>query len=62
MLYEVITHLLDADLLEIEAVVDFHGAGLDPRTILVVAPVAGYFADVDLGVEVGREGLAVAVV
>ena len=52
--------LLGAD---VRREVEVHGpgerVGLDPFTVLVVAAAGGDFADVDFGVEVGGEGLAV---
>ena len=42
-----------------ERFVDFERTGLNPFAILVIAALLGDFADVDFGVEVGGESLAV---
>ena len=52
-------HILLADLVEGILALDAHGRDLHPLAILHVAARCGYLAEVDLRVEVGREGIAV---
>jgi len=52
-------HILLAHLVEIVLPLDAHGRDLDPVAVLPVAAGGGDFAEVDLGVEVGGESIAV---
>ena len=52
-------HILLAHLVEIVLPLDAHGRDLDPMAVLPVAAGGGDFAEVDLGVEVGGESIAV---
>src|SRR3546814_17871397 len=51
-------HGLRADRLKIELLLHRHRRGFDPGAIVPVARDRGRPADIDLGVEVGRERLA----
>ena len=52
-------HVLRADFREVVDTLDLHRLRLDPVAVLPVAAVGRDFADVDLGVEVRRERIAV---
>ena len=51
-------HILLADLVEGILALDAHGRDLHPLAVLHVAARCGYLTEVDLRVEVGREGIA----
>ena len=52
-------HILVADLIEVILALDGHSRDLDPVAVLPVGAGRGNLAQVDLGVEVGRERVAV---
>ena len=52
--------LARADVRVVDRLMDAHRRDLDPLAVFPVAAGLRDLADVDLGVEVGREGLAVA--
>ena len=52
-------HILRPDLSEIIDAFDLHRLRLDPCAVLPIAPLRRDLADIDLGVEVRRKGIAV---
>ena len=52
-------HILLGHLVEVVLPLDAHGRDLDPVAVLPVAARGGDFAEVDLGLEVGGESIAV---
>ena len=51
-------HILFADFGEVVDALDLHRLRLDPRTVLPIAAVCRYLADVDLRIEIRRKGVA----
>ena len=49
-------HILFADAVKVVLALDLHRLCLHPMAVLPIRAVGGYFADVDLWVEVGRKG------
>jgi co-chaperonin GroES (HSP10) len=52
-------HILLTDLVKVVLALDAHGRDLDPLAVLHIAAGGGDLAQVDLGVEVGGERIAV---
>ena len=52
-------HILLADLIKVVLALDTHGRDLDPLAVLHIAAGGGDLAQVDLGIEVGGERIAV---
>ena len=52
-------HVLAADLVEVVLALDGHGGDFDPVAVLPVGAGRGNLAQVDLGIEVGGERVAV---
>ena len=51
-------HILFADFGEVVDALDLHRLRLNPRTVLPIAAVCRYLADVDLRIEIRRKGVA----
>lgn len=52
-------HIFFTHTVKIVFALDGHRLGLDPMTVLPVRPVSGHLAQVDFGIEVGRERISV---